>query len=325
MNDTGGKSGREVARRVLTPRKIVVQAIGFVIGSILLAWCIWTAITNGEWERLENAEWWMVAALIGCSFISAIINGTIFWRTAWPLKRMKWIDLQSINLTASLLNYAPIRLGLVFRYMYHYRMDGLGIIPITTWFVAVTLVLFACVSGAIMTTIIHPHLDITWALLLIAWVIVSAAILWTAARTEAARRIARGREQLLADTRTLVANYLLRMCDLAAWTARMTIAAMILDLPLTMAETFLISMAAIALSLNPLGRFGFREATVAIVAGHIVSERMDGDLEGTMAQLALVESAGEAVINIGLGLVAAIWVGYRWNTREQEDDQSDGR
>ena len=62
-------------------------------------------------------------------------------------------------------------------------------------------------------------------------------------------------------------------------------------------------------SLNPIGRTGFREIAVALVASRL---QTDTQLDSTMATLALVESAGEALVAIPLGSLCLLWYRSRW-------------
>jgi hypothetical protein len=85
-------------------------------------------------------------------------------------------------------------------------------------------------------------------------------------------------------------------------------AAAIIGLSFTMQEIVILSIASIAFSLIPLGRIGYREAGVAFVAGLLTSGGLGAAaLDAQMIQLALIESAGEAMVFIPLGLAALPW------------------
>jgi hypothetical protein len=59
---------------------------------------------------------------------------------------------------------------------------------------------------------------------------------------------------------------------------------------------------------------GFREAAVAATGVHVI------DVEGNMNQLALLESAGEALVYIPLGILMLGWFRRRWRDAGSSDD-----
>jgi hypothetical protein len=72
----------------------------------------------------------------------------------------------------------------------------------------------------------------------------------------------------------------------------------------------LVALAGYIMNYTPLGRFGFREATMAFVASRLSGET-GLDVGAAFAQLALVESAGEALASIPLGAIGGSWCGLR--------------
>ena len=72
-----------------------------------------------------------MAALLGCTIGSMLINGATFWITGQPIAPLKFWDMQWLNMSGNLLNYAPVRLGAIARVMYHLRVDGLSLLQIT--------------------------------------------------------------------------------------------------------------------------------------------------------------------------------------------------
>ena len=101
-NDTGS---------LLSPRRLIMQVLGFVVGLGLLGWIIVRAVEEGGWRRLADAPPAAVVALFACTVISVIFNGSIFWITVRPMQRVGWFDMLRLNVVANTLNYAPVRLG----------------------------------------------------------------------------------------------------------------------------------------------------------------------------------------------------------------------
>ena len=85
-------------------------------------------------------------------------------------------------------------------------------------------------------------------------------------------------------------------------------AAKIVGVALTPAQAALLAAVAIIGAGNPLGRLGWREALVALVAPYIITSNNSTDeLHALTSQLALLESAGEAALTIPLGILGTIW------------------
>lgn len=295
-----------------SPRRIIAQLIGFTIGIALLVWCINNAIRGGDWSRIAEADPLLVAALLSCSIISLLANGTIFFVTIRPVQPLRWSDLQLVNLTTSILNYAPIRLGLIARIAYHIRVDRVPVLRLGGWFAAVLTTMALCMSAAVVATALRPQFDLIWLALLAGQIILGGLLLQAMMSQSIIVRYGRGMHHMLSHPTALWGAIALRLIDIAAFVCRMACAVAIMKLELSAADIVLLALATLALTMNPLGRFGFREAGVAIVAQRLASDVSIEQLEGQMAQLALVESAGEALVFIPLGALALLWYRHRW-------------
>lgn len=302
-----------VRRRMLSPRRIAIQVIGFVIGAVLVGWCVKVAFFGDtDWSKIRSASPWMIAALLGTGLLGTILDGFVFWAIIRPYHRLKAGEVQAVNMTASCLNYAPVRLGTVFRIVYHARVDRVPLIPIFAWFAAITVTTLACMGSVVAATVLTGGPGAVWAIALGGFLAVSGIVLWGLARAPFIRRRAGGIERMFGDPRALVAALVGRLLVLANGAVRLGVAAVILDIALGPAEVILLSVAALMLSFNPLGRFGWREATVAFVTAQFASGAFEGqDVDAVAAQLALVESAGEALVIIPLGIVTGLWSGAR--------------
>ena len=96
---------------------------------------------------------------------------------------------------------------------------------------------------------------------------------------------------------------------LASNTARMGFAAAILGIDLGLKNVIILSAAALMLGFNPLGRVGWREWMLMMLTPYLAASAFEGDgIESLQAQLVLIESAGELLGIIPLGVIASIWV-----------------
>lgn len=305
---------------LLTPRKALMQLLGFAVGAALLAWCIVRAAQAGDWSSLRSADPTLVAGLMGCTVVSLAANGTTFWLVIRPVRRLRLVDLQLVNLVTSVLNYTPIRAGLIARIAYHLRVDRLPLIVLGAWLAAIGYTMALTLLAALTATLMrqyHGWSWWTWAAVFIGLLIAGGVL--TIALIDLAQvvlkpgfleRVGKGMHRMLRQPAALWGAIALRVVDIAAFSGRMACAAAILDIGLSASQVTLLAITALAASLFPLGRVGYREAAVAFFAQFI---GMSGDeFEAKRVQLALVESAGEAAVCIPLGALALLWYRHRW-------------
>ena len=302
----------ETRRRYLSWRRLLLQAAAFVVGAALVAWLVYRATSNPQmWERLREASAGQVVALLGCSLASLVINGAIFWLAVRPVHRLPFLELQWVNAMAGMLNYAPVRLGVVARIAWHLRVDRMHVRHIVAWFASVTVTVLVPLGAAVAAAMTARRLDGLFLLVLAVLVIAAGLILPRLASLPAVRRRAHGAEKVLTDPFALWGCLILRVVDLSLWSLRMMIAVSILGIHLSAQQSFMLAMANLAITLNPLGRVGFHEATVALVAAAMTSGS-GGDLVDTCSQLAVVESAGEFVVAVPAGLLALVILRRGW-------------
>lgn len=305
---------------LISPRKVVLQVVFWLAGLGLLAWVIFGAIEKGGgqemWSRIRAAPARIVIGLVGCTLASALINGTTFWITVQKLRPVRWRDMQGINIFASMLNYAPIRLGAIARIAYHMRVDRLTVIQIGGWFTLVAYVLFLGIGSALLATLAHDRIDWIWLAILLGQMAIGGYALRFVASIPLIARHARGLDQMALDRRGVWGAIVLRVLDLGAYAGRMGAAMTILGMHLPWSSVVVLAMIALASSLMPVGRVGVREFCVAAAAARLnMNVQMD---ESLWNQLALLESAGEALVFIPLGICAIPWFRKRWKTRCEE-------
>ncbi len=311
------------AAALLAPRRLAVQIAGFVAGAAMLVWIIHKAIGEGEWDRVLHAAPPLVAGLIACTLISAAANGTIFFVTIRPIQRIGFWDLQRLNVVATLLNYAPIRLGAVARVLYHLRVDRLGLLQIGAWFSLVGGVMILGVASCGLATIVRPEVDWLWALLVAGQLLLGGGAIRILGSLPLVARHGRGIDTMTIDRWSVWGAIALRAIDLAAFAGRMALAAAILQIHLEARHVVLLALVAMTASLIPIGRVGFREFCVAMAAERL--GMLVGDVEANMNQLALIESAGEVMVFIPLGLLGLGWFRKRWRKGQEENNLEERR
>jgi hypothetical protein len=302
---------------MVSPRKLLMQALFWVIGLGLLAWIIVRAMETGDWSKLASADPLLIVMLLGCTVISALLNGTAFWIAIQSVRRVRWHDMQLLNLVGNMLNYAPIRLGAIARIIYHHRVDRLGLLQIGAWFAIIAYILALGVGSCLLATLIYDQFDVIWVMLVLGQVVLGALATQVVVGHPLIVKHGRGIDRMARDHRALWGLVILRLADIAAFTGRMAAALMILDIHLPLAHIVVLGVVALASSLIPFGRVGFREFCVAIVAARLGTTA--DDVAVPWEQLALVESAGEALVFLPLGILAMLWYRKRW--REAADSQ----
>jgi glycosyltransferase involved in cell wall biosynthesis len=289
--------------------RLAVQVLGFLAGIAFLVWLVRDALQGDGWSQIrEAATPGTLAGLLLCSLASLVINGAIFWSTLFPARREGFWRLQAVNGTASLLNYAPIRLGIVSRYVFHMRVDRMHFLFITSWIFAIAFVLLVVMGSASVAAFVHPKIDLLWLVYTILPLGVFVFVLPKILTRPAVLKFTKGSEQMLANRPWLSFSIVLRLLDLATWAGRLYFATLIIDTGLSGGDVMLLAVVAVLVSLNPLGRIGYREAAVRWVAPLLAGGAMTGDdVQQRFSQLALIESGSEALVVIPLGIVAAIW------------------
>ena len=136
-----------LSRKMLSPSRIALQVLGFLVGLGLLYFCLEKAIGNADWTLVRDAEPWLLVSLVFFGLLSTVLDGFVFWGVLMPYRSLKAREIQGVNMSAAFLNYAPIRLGTVFRITYHAKVDRVGIVPILSWFIAITITTMACMAS----------------------------------------------------------------------------------------------------------------------------------------------------------------------------------
>jgi hypothetical protein len=306
-----------------TARKIILQITGFALGVALIAWCVWGAAKDPEgWQRLREASSTSLIGLLLCSLASIMISGLTFWIAARPVQTLGVQDQQWINALASMLNYAPVRLGMFVRAAYAIKVDHLRAMELVAWFASVAFTFVVALLAITAGTLAWIQFG-AWTFfptLIIIAMLGGFSGRWCATLSMVQKR-AQGLERLITNPTALWGSIALHILDLFFATGRVLLSIQILGLQLNLAQACLISMASFAASLNPLGRLGFREAAVAFTAGALSIGGLAG-MENKFQTLAVIESAGEALVAIPVGMLALYPIWKRFKLSKQARAQA---
>lgn len=320
------------AHRRFTPRRVVIQLIGYSAGIALLVWCVTRAFSADNREqlaKLADASIWHVAILCGLSVLSIILNGLIFWTAVRPVKRVPLDSVLATNAIATALNYVPFKLSMLSRILIHNRRDGVPLLTIGGWLGTVIIILAVTLGPMVAISLKHPVVDGTWLAMVAGAMVLAAASVVLGARlclTAPVRRVSRsltmrtgiGRKflgskmephvldglRMMASPLAVGAGIGLRLADVAAQSARFVIAASILGITLRFDRAFLLAATYFGIGIvSPFGMLGTREAGAAGLA-----EALEIPNPASIAAVVLLVSATEALVTIILATIGTIYL-----------------
>jgi hypothetical protein len=118
------------------PKRRLRPVIGFAIGAILLAAAIWAVASQRSaldqaWRAVQGAPWWLLAAALVLPLLNWIIVSVSFWimmrRYGGGAQRIGYGEMACLIGASWLLNYLPLRAGMVGRVAYHRTVNNIPI------------------------------------------------------------------------------------------------------------------------------------------------------------------------------------------------------
>jgi len=318
--------------------KFLVRGALALVGLGLLYWCFLKAFGPGNREQLQklkHAAPGQIAALIGLSLCSLVLNGGTFAACLRPLKRLPHLDVIATNAIASFLNYLPFKIGLVVRLAIHTRRDHIPVFTIGAWFAAVGVLLISSIGCLLLARIVVHEMGLVWVLVALGFLAVSGTIIVLCSRYFAgdeglvhireigdgmARRLhvpllskiaaskpvaqLHGAGDILARPGIVAANMLMRSADIGLVGARVVIAGAILGKTVPYGEAFIVACTGFVVGIISLfGQVGPREAAMVYVA-----QKFDLPQPDVYAVVALMITATEAIAYACGGVLGAGWL-----------------
>ncbi len=319
----------------------VVQAVGFAAGIALLGYCVSRALSPENREqlgRLTDASAGQILAMLALSAAAIAVNGAIFWTVLCPVRRLKLADVIAVNALATFLAYLPFKLSVVARVVVHNRRDGVPLVTIGAWIIAVAGVLVTTLGPVLGVSVWRRGVDALWWGLGIAGIVVATGAMvvvagWfagergmarlhaiadrlptgvfgRAARTERFEQAHAG-AAMLAHPWSVAGASALRLADAAGLAARFAIAAAILGVELPWTDAILLGATYFVLGVvSPFGMLGAREGGTlgfAALVGISAAQQAD-DGSSPLFVLILFVTGVESVVNIAGGGFAVAWL-----------------
>ncbi|MEM9167505.1 MAG: hypothetical protein AAGB48_10855 [Planctomycetota bacterium] len=278
--------------------------VGFLVGVLLVVAAALVLAQNHDsfvesLRAVAASPPWLIAIMLVLPVGNALIVSWSFQTLMRRFGSVPFADMFWLICSAWLLNYLPMRPGLVGRLAYHKAVHRVAIKDS----VAVSVAL------ALMTGLAAAHLLLCWlafmpgATLGVATLVVTTVGVFVIANIAADRSPA-GRVPRSA----LRASLVLRYVDLAIWAARMWVAFEMIGHPIPVMVSVLLAAAIQLAYLFPLtgSGLGVAEWSIGLVAVWAVGTGLEGGLDTSHGITAtLISRSAELVSAVPLGLVAA--------------------
>ncbi|MEZ6244216.1 MAG: hypothetical protein R3B57_14370 [Phycisphaerales bacterium] len=278
------------------PRPILKRVLGFVVSVSLFALALAAVgIRRDDLAQAathaSHAPAWLVVTLAILPALNLVLIGTSLWFIMARYGRVGLVEMNQLIFTAWLLNFLPMKPGLMGRVAYHKRFNHIRVrdsaralvesMALSAISIGVLLIVALAVRGAVGTL---PVLLATCA---------PALALVLAAGVASSRWVPVAR---------LLAAMALRYLDILVWVARYALIFQLIGADLTLADVVLVTTASQLAQLVPFAGngLGIREWAVGVV----------GKASGLSMPVALsadlVNRASELVLAVPLGF-GALW------------------
>jgi hypothetical protein len=316
-------------------QRVLVQVIGFAAGLASLGWCVSLALkpeNKHQFEKLAHSPRHLLAAMLGLSLLTVLINGLLFWIGLLPARRLKVSDVLATNALCTFLGYLPLKAGAIARVLIHNRRDGVPLLTIGAWFTSMGATMGVAFGPPILALIALHTIDGVWVGAVLASELLGAMCLVLFARAFRGqsgldrlsrlggplRRLFRSNAwaklhpgfDMLASPPAVGASLVLRLCDAAVHSARFLVAAEILGVDLPLSQAFPVSLTFFLIGIvSPSGMAGLREGAATGLAGFLLEKAgADEDSFTSFAAVSLLVTATEAVVFLTAGALGVAWL-----------------
>lgn len=293
-------------------RRIVGKLLGGIFGLLLFVLACWIVVRQQDTlqsslEAMRQAHWGWIALLLALPLGNVVFTSATFNVLTNRFGRVPLWEMHLLMLSAGLLNYLPLRPGLIGRVAYHRQIHGIRAIDSAK----VVLSAIACSAigiagmllGALAAVALGQSNTIIGVLLAIA---VGVCCLITAGVLRAGGGSERWWRFLAACG--------FRSGDMLLWAARYAVAFRLVGVPIGWLEaTVLATISQAALMVPLVGNgLGLREWAIGLGSGSgllgqgTTQGQTVGDLAATGLTADLVNRAAEIVVLVPLGVIAGL-------------------
>ncbi len=268
------------------PRPLFKRAVGFVISVSLFALALAAVGVRREdvaqaMAHASSAPPWLIAALAILPAVNLALIATSLWFIMTRYGRVGLVEMNQLIFTAWLLNFLPMKPGLMGRVAYHKRFNNIRVRDSARALVE-SMALSAISIGALLAVAVGVR-GMTSTGLVIAATTAPAGLMILAALVAMTR---------WAPAARLIAALALRYLDILVWVARYVLCFQILGADLALSDVVLITTASQLAQLVPFAGngLGVREWAVGVVgkaSGLTIPVALSADLINRAAELVL--------------------------------------
>ncbi|MFT5422603.1 MAG: uncharacterized membrane protein YbhN (UPF0104 family) [Phycisphaerales bacterium] len=310
LRGVDGRSGRGGLVRRGAP---IVVGLGLISGAVWVVVDRRDAIGEGL-SHAAGSPWWAITLIVLFPILSIVMTSCSLWLLTRRFGRVGFGEMNALVCGATLLNYLPMRPGLLGRLAYHKRVNGIAVRDSVRVLVeAVALSVFAAglllglglLDGMVRAqeTGVSGGVGLDIGLLL-----VPVVVLGTAAAVLGVRHRGSAWCGVLAAAGV-------RYLDMLIWTGRYALLLWVLGTPVRLEVAVIIASLSQIAMLAPTGGggFGVREWTVGLLGGSL-----GASLE-TALVADLINRAAELLVAVPMGLVGMGMVRKNLRLREPHE------
>lgn len=282
-------------------RRVWLRVARFALAAGLLAFAVWIVASGGPtieqaWQSARSAPAWLIGLALVLPIANWLVVAVGFWVLNGRYARTKLSETIGLIGGAWLLNYLPMRPGMVGRFAYHKKYDGIGLRQSAR--VLLESMIATAIAGAAMAALAVVPVQGLASIALLAAPVGAAAV--------AALVLARNGGHAW----RLAATLGLRYIDLGVWVGRYLAVFAIVGRPLAIEEAVAIALVSHAALLLPIAGngLGLREWAVGLTAGLLPAGNGQTEI-GLAADL--VNRGFEVMIAVPVGVACLVWLARR--------------
>lgn len=296
------------------PRHRLRRITGYILGAALLIACIVVAVQQGDWAALGEAPPHIITALLGLVAANVVLSGLVFSFITRPFeppgRRVGLVEMQALIAASTLLNYLPLRPGLIGRAAYLKR--GHGITYRASGGVLVVVLVISAIAYAVglATALWTAPTDGRSTLVRVFFTV---AIPAAAAAAVAIVHRASQRRTIPGVVENAATAMLPRAGEMVLTALRLSLVFGVIGQAIEMREAVILATCGMFITLvglTPNG-LGLREWLYGAIAA---SGFFSGDVEGGLQlglTAALVDRAAEAAVVVPAGLMSMVYLKRR--------------
>lgn len=284
---------------------------GVALGLLLVGGVVWKLSSGSEWDAIltsvRSAGTTRLVALVGLPIVNLILTATTFWvltnDDVAGSPRVGLREMLALIATATVLNFLPMKAGMVGRISYHKIWNGIPVarsVRVVVVELVISGVACAMLLGMAMAAARAGNVgSVAWLWTPLVVLVALAGVL----------RVRPGRGWRIG------AALGLQYADMLVWGMRYVACFGVMGFSLSWAQSAALTTVAQAASLVPIGgsSLGLREWAIGLVAPALP------DWAGTAATSTvsqglsadLLNRAGELIGLVPIGVVAGVWVASR--------------